>query len=157
MKKIKLTQNKYALVDDRDFDFLNQWNWYARKTPNSWYVQRMYKRKVIIMHRVLLSPKGDFLKKSVQVDHKNMNGLDNRRSNIRICTKTENDRNRPKQKNNTSGYKGVRASGSKFLARIRVNKKLLYLGTFKTAKLAAKTYNKAAVLCFGEFAYLNKI
>ncbi len=86
MKKIKLSQNKYALVDDADFEFLNRWKWYAVKRPNNFYAVRNRSRTLgrgqIYMHRVILRVR--------MVDHVNGDGLDNRRKNLRGCNHSQN-------------------------------------------------------------------
>ena len=92
-------------------------------------------------------------------DHINGNGLDNRRNNLRTCTNAENLQNRPKQKNNTSGFKGVflnKLTG-KWEARIYSRKTRTYIGLYKNKIDAANAYNEKATELFGEFARLNKI
>lgn len=93
------------------------------------------------------------------VDHINHNPLDNRKSNLRVCSRAENNRNQSVNVNNTSGFKGVHWHNvtNKWVARIRINGKLKHLGYFTNKLEAAKAYNKAASFYFGEFAYLNKI
>ena len=154
MKKIKLTQNKVALIDDEDFDNLSKHNWYVAKRGYGYYAQRMVKRKIVQMHRVILN-----VNKDEQIDHINRNTLDNRRCNLRVANHSQNEWNRGKQKNNHSGYKGVIYSGRDkiFTARIRVYSKLIHLGTFKDKKEAARAYNEAAKRYHGEFACINKI
>jgi len=162
MKYIKLTQGKYAIVDDEDFEYLNQFKWYASKNRNTFYAKRnIYlgggsqnpKSTYEVMHRVILN----ISSKQKQVDHRNHNGLDNRRQNIRICTASENGQNRKSYKNTSSKYKGVswHKKTKKWVAHITVNKKLLSLGYFKDEHNAARAYNNAAISHFGEYAYLN--
>ena len=162
MKEIKLTQGKVAIVDDEDFEYLDQWKWYAKKNPRSdtyyaarsisFYVDGKRKQGTKYMHKEILdAPRG------MEVDHENHNGLDNQKSNIRICTQSQNQRNRLKYKNNTRGYKGVSSLRKYIVAQIFVDGKNKWLGYFKTPELAAKAYNKAAIKYFGEFAQLNEI
>jgi len=92
-----------------------------------------------------------------QIDHKDRDPLNNRKSNLRFCTQAENLSNRPKQKNNKSGFKGVRKHRKKWQARIVVNQKTTYLGTFKTKTEAVKVYNAACSRYHGEFACLNHL
>jgi hypothetical protein len=155
MKKIKLTKNKYALVDDEDFDELNQYKWFAHKKRNNKYYSirtvwmKMEKtKKTIRMHRVIMNCSDDKI-----VDHKDGNGLNNQRENLRICTNLQNQGNRKLNKNNTSGIRGVylRKDDKKWEANIRINNKTKHLGIF-TDKLEAKNvYTKAAKEHFGEF------
>jgi hypothetical protein len=93
-----------------------------------------------------------------RLDHRNQNGLDNRKRNLRRATRSENAANKAKPKNNTSGYKGVswHALSNKWRAYIKVNQKWKHLGLFSSAKAAAKAYDLAARRWFGKFAYTNK-
>jgi hypothetical protein len=151
MKKIKLTQGKFALVDDDDFDYLNQWKWYAHKNGYVFYAGRALGGKSIKMHRTILNnPVG------MEVDHRNGNGLDNQRKNLRVATRTQNHANVAKLKNNTSGFKGVsyNKASKKFHAYIRTGgKNSKTIGYFETAEEASFAYKKAAVEIFGEFAH----
>lgn len=106
-----------------------------------------------ILARVLLNVED----KKIQVDHINNNSLDNRKCNLRACTQTENARNRDKQKNNKSGYKGVSVHGDRYRVKIHPNGKTIELGIYDDKKEAAKAYNAAAIKYFGEFAFLNKL
>lgn len=148
MNRIKLTQGKYAIVDDEDFKWLNQWRWYY----DGRYARMNYKNKKIHMHRLIMNtPKG------MDTDHINGNGLDNRRCNLRICTSSQNHINTKKRKNNTSGYKGVFSCqlSKNWRAQIRYNHKSIHIGNFINKIQAAKAYNQKAKELFGEFARLN--
>lgn len=94
-------------------------------------------------------------------DHKNRNRIDNRRCNLRKCTRQQNSMNTSKQANTTSKYKGVSLKNDgrnkKWQSNIRVNNKLIYLGNYYHEEEAAVAYNKAAIEFFKEFANLNKI
>ena len=156
MKKIKLTQCKYALVNDEDFEYLNQFHW---SVDGSGYPQRAIKingkHRPIRMHRDILK-----LNAGEHADHINHDKLDNKRTNLRKCTQQENNRNMPMLKTNTSGYRGVYEKKDKFrnnkwVSEIHVNNKKIHLGLFKTPEDAAQAYNKAAQQYFGEFARLN--
>lgn len=157
MKEIQLTQGKFAIVDDEDFEWLSKYRWFCNKPRNVIFrhtPRNHYKRKDIIMSREILNfPKG------LQVDHINGNRFDNRRSNLRICNHAQNNQNKRIQLNNTSGYKGVSWSkhAKKWLVRIKSDKKQKYLGYFKNKKEAALVYNQAAIKYHKEFAFLNQI
>ncbi|KKM14674.1 hypothetical protein LCGC14_1703720, partial [marine sediment metagenome] len=103
MKRIPLTQGKFAIVDDDIFDYLSQWKWYAQKDRNTFYALRNVvvkgKAKTIRMHRQILNSK-----KGQQTDHLNGNGLDNRRCNLRICTRSQQAMNTKKRRNCTSRF-----------------------------------------------------
>jgi hypothetical protein len=153
MKRIKLTQNKWALVSDKDYTYLMQWKWYAVKQKKNWYACTGHKS--IRMHRLVAARLGINCQK---IDHRNRNGLDNCRNNLRPATAGQNAINRPKNSNNTSGFKGVSLDRrrNKWQATIRVKTKLLFLGYFEHKRDAAKVYNKAALRYFGKFSYTNK-
>lgn len=144
-KCIPLTQGKAALVDDEDFDKLNQYKWCF----DGQYAQRKVGNKTIRMHRVILD--------SPQVDHIDGDGLNNQRSNLRVCTHTQNQMNRAKHKIMSSKYKGVswNKPTEKWRARIETNQGSLYLGLFEVEEEAARAYDEAAKENFGEFARLN--
>ena len=158
MKIISLSQGKVAKVDDGDFDWLNQWKWSAHKNRNTFYAVRAVrvglKQKFLFMHRLILGL--DFGDKR-QADHINMDGLDNRRENLRIVTASENRCNRGKTKANTSGYKGVswHKQLKKWRADIQVNGKFKHLGLFYDPVEAARAYDLAAKRLHGDFATTN--
>lgn len=149
MKKIPLTQGKYAIVDDIDFEYLNQWKW---TFTHGYAYRKDDKRKNVFMHRFLLqAPKGKL------TDHVNGNKLDNRRLNLRLCSPSENQKNQKKNKANTSGFKGVSwdKERKKWAAYINANGRLYHLGRFSIKRVAAEAYDKAAKKLHGEFARLN--
>jgi hypothetical protein len=155
MREIKLTQDKVALVDDEDFEYLNQWKWHAHKDGNNYYVERIIrlprglKYQYVSMHRLIMNtPKG------MQTDHKDHDGLNNQKSNLRICTRSQNQMNR-KAIEATSKYKGVWYENGKIRSAITINKEQVYLGYFNSEKDAAIAYDIAAKKYYGEFAYLN--
>ena len=152
MKEIQITKGETALVDEEDFEWLNQYSWYL---SSNGYARRQDwncgKPKNINMHRMLLDiPDGK------QTDHINRNKLDNRKVNLRICTNSENGRNKGTRKGSLSGYKGVSKHRDKWQARIRLNGEQTYLGIFENIIDAALAYNKAAIIVHGEFACLNE-
>ena len=163
MKKIKLTQAKYALVDDADYEWLNQWKWQCVKTTSTMYAAfvKKYKRRnkrtsrMIFMHRIILDIDGKSGR--IKSDHRDGDGLNNRRNNLRIATNSQNQQN--KRCFAKGGVKGVyRRADLKlrpFQAKILVKNKRLHLGYFATAQQAGNAYDRAALRYFGEFARLN--
>lgn len=149
MAEIPLTQGRIAIVDDEDYDWLMEWRWLV----NSWgYVARSIHRGQTLMHRLILNaPAG------TDVDHINSNRLDNRRCNLRLASRAQNNRNRKSQDGTFSKYKGVgwRKDVKKWRAQITVNYKNIHLGYFDTEIEAAKAYDVAAHEHFADFAYLN--
>jgi hypothetical protein len=155
--RIQLTNNHFALIDEQDFETINQRRWYAVKLRNSLYAvsSNHPSNKVFTkMHRMILGVTDPM----VFVDHINHNGLDNRRSNLRICTAQQNNMNAKKRKGLWK-YKGVAfdSRSNYWYARIRHNNKLIHIGTFQTIEDAAYAYNQKAVQLFGQFACLNDI
>jgi len=152
LRRIKLTQGKFALVDDEDFEWLSQWKWYAQKSCNIFYakthIYKNDKRTTIGMHSLLLNAK--------QIDHKDGNGLNNQKENLRACTHSQNQMNmRPI--GGSSKYKGVcwYKRYKKWRSQIRVNGKKIHLGYFDSEEDAAGAYDDAAKIIFGEFARFN--
>ena len=137
----------YAIVD-KEYAHLDKYCWQKHYEG---YAQARIDGKIQRMHRVIASPKT-----TEQVDHKNHDTLDNRKSNLRVCSATENRRNRKKAKSNTTGYKGVvLASSKRYTAKLGYLGKKLHLGTYDTAIDAAKAYDRKAKQLHGEFALLN--
>lgn len=153
MKKIPLTQGKYALVDDEDFERVSQYKWFYSRGYAVRSVRRP-KKGTIFMHRFIMStPEGTF------TDHIDGNRSDNRKQNLRFCTYAQNLRN-TSGKGARSGYKGVYPSsktGGNWAARIRHGHLFKTIGTYSTKEEAAIAYNEAATEHFGEFARLNVI
>lgn len=123
-------------VDDEDFTKLSKIRWYLRKNG---YI---FNSKLEYIHRVILAPN-----KNMVVDHKNHNKLDNRKSNLRICSNLVNLHNlRPGlRRTNSSGFRGVHWENRarKWSAIIRENRRSIYLGSFSTAEEASEAYEKA--------------
>lgn len=154
MRKIRLTKGQYAIVDDEDYCWLNQWKWYC---AHGYAVRTIYdfgKPYQLRMHRLLIDiPRGR------DTDHINGNPLDNRRCNLRSATRSQNVSNAFSLKQNNSGYKGVswKKANKKWCAQIRFNNKVYHIGLFVKIEDAAKAYNETAEKFFGQYAYLNDI
>ena len=157
MKTIKLTQGKVAIVDDNDFSLVSQHKWYACKCGNSFYAistaryrDNFGKLKRLSMHRMILG----IVDGKIHADHKDCNGLNNTRKNLRICSMSENQHNQRLRISNTSGFKGVswKEETKKWVAHIRLNYRKKHLGYFTSKELAHKAYCKAAVKLHGKFA-----
>lgn len=154
MKIIKLTQNQIALIDDDDYERVNQYRWCAKwhKKLKSFYAGRTdytnSKQKTILMHRFILN----IIDPKILVDHISHYTLDNRKENLRKCTHQQNMYNR-KIQNHSSKFKGVtwHKQKKKWQAQIRINK-LIYLGSFDTELDAYHARLEAEKIYHGEFA-----
>lgn len=153
MKRISLSRNKFALVDDEDFDQLNRYKWYASKGTSTYYARRKTGKTSVCMHREILGlGRGDNGKNDT--DHFNHNGLDNQRHNLRVCTRSQNNHN---SKPRTGKYKGVHWHKTRkiWMAEIKSGGISNFLGYYKIEVEAAKAYDLAAKELYGEFAYTN--
>ena len=152
--KIPLTNGDFAIVDKCDFEELSKHKWYKYKNSNTYYVIRKEpreknKQKTIYMHRqIMCTPVG------FETDHIDGNGLNNSRSNLRICTHQQNNFNRGISKKNTSGFRGVSWNKhiKRWVAVIHFDNKRLYLGSFKDILLAKNAYISASIKYHGEFS-----
>jgi len=155
MKLITLSQGKYAIVDDEDFEIVSKFKWSLAHRKGNDYAYRTVigangSRSIQLMHTFLMGRLG--------VDHKNGNGLDNRRENLRGCTPSQNAGNMRKSRKSTSSmFKGVYWSKhkGKWHSSIKVNYIKMHLGYFDNEVQAALAYDKAARIVFGVFAAIN--
>ncbi len=147
------------MVDESDFDRLNRYKWHsigrdqsdiyaARRAPSG----IKYKQLTIFMHRFIM---GDPPFAMAAVDHINGNRLDNRKSNLRWCNRAINRQNSLKSPKTKNKYKGVYFKGNGYQALIRVNRRLLHIGFYKTISTAARAYNDAAIRYYGPLAGIN--
>lgn len=147
MKEIKLTKGYVAIVDDEDYEYLNQWEWCAHITPKNVYAKRGHNT---LMHRLIMNtPTG------MNTDHIDHNGLNNQRHNLRVCTQSQNMCNRFNSTRGKVKYKGVSKSKCGYKAYIFHNGKQINLGRFTDVIKAAEAYDEAAKKYHGEFACLN--
>ncbi len=142
-------------MDDSDFEIVSQFKWYARTWKGRTYAARSggsRNTRKVSMHRFIMGePEG------MDVDHKNGDKLDNRRENLRVCTRSQNIQNSRKHSDNKSGYKGVcwETGNNRWKAQICKDGKKMVIGYFTDKKSAALAYNAKALELFGEFASIN--
>lgn len=155
MKLIALTQGQFAMVDDADYELVNQYKWFAYRRGKCWYARRNVRRQDgtrtgTTMRTFLMGTT------SGEIDHKDRNGLNNQRSNLRFCTQRQNARNRvwgkPKGR---SRYRGVFPIRRKWKVQIGLDRQLYHVGVYDTEEAAARAYDVAAIRFHGEFAVLN--
>jgi hypothetical protein len=162
MKRIKLSNaNKYTIVDDEDYERAKAHIWRMQKAKDRFYVSTAIKNpdgkwRYMAMHRFIMGLTKD---DRTLVDHRDGNGFNNRKSNLRLATTIQNAMNKKTPASNTSGYKGVWWDRDKerWKSEIKVDGKKICLGSFSDKRSAAKAYNSAARKYFGEFAKLNKV
>ena len=152
VRYIPLTQGKVAIVDKEDYPALIRYKWHAVKSSQTFYVRSRVNNRSMLMHRFIMNPPEEMF-----VDHIDHNGLNNRKSNLRICTKEQNARNRQPNKRKKGKYKGVHfdKARKKFKAYIKCQDRSLSIGYYKEEINAAKAYDKKAKQLFKEYAYLN--
>lgn len=162
VREIPLTRGKVALVDDEDYERVSQYSWRYIETgkmkkpyvycPALKQETRFGTLRSMMLHSFIVGPKvGQY------IDHKDGNGLNNTRDNLRACTQSQNLANSFKHRVGTSRFKGVRLrkDNNKYSAQIVINSQYIHLGFFTDEIAAAKAYDEAALNHFGEFARLN--
>ena len=162
MRELQLRPGLATLLDDADYERARQFKWYAKRygtRREALYAVRKtsrlehpeHKQRLLALHRWLMDlPFGD----PRVIDHINGNTLDNRKSNLRLASVAENNRN-SKPRKNLAGFKGVSKNRNRWQATIQHRGVVRYLGSFIHPEDAARAYDKAARELFGEFAYLN--
>lgn len=143
------------MINDEDHHKVSGFPWILFKNGAGNYAIYRFADKLILMHNIILPPTDD----SLTVDHKDRNGLNNQRENLRLATSTQQKANRGLNRNSYSGYKGVSflRKTNKWRAYINKPYKQVHLGNFNTAEEAAAAYNLAALRLYGEFACLNML
>jgi len=151
MKEIKLTKGLVALVDDEDYEWLNKTKWHAKTDKLGYtYAYGNFNKKRRTMHRVIMEQTNPIN----IVDHRDTDGLNNQRHNLRVCTKTQNNWNSVKRKDSKNNHKGIRKHYNKFVVEVRVNRKLITVGRYNTELEAIIAYNEFILKERGEFAVL---
>jgi HNH endonuclease len=149
--EVPLTRGKVAIIDAEDAEAVLPFKWCAR---GPYAMSNLGNKCLVYLHRFLLSAPPGF-----EVDHIDGNGLNNRRSNLRLATRGQNRQNSRIRSNNVSGYQGVSWNSGRGMWRadIRLNGRAKFLGHFQMKEQAAIAYNDAARILFGEFAHLNHL
>lgn len=157
-KEIPISGGRVAIVDDGDYALISRFKWSSKQCGNTVYAHRGYtengRKTMVVMHRFLMGAKS-----SIQVDHVNGNGLDNRRENLRFATLQQNQFNQTKIPGCSSKFKGVHWNKKfrKFQASIRVHGHRKSLGYFRNDASGAKAYDQAAIKFYGQFARTNEM
>ena len=150
MAIIKTRKGEEIIVDDSDYEWLSKFKWYV---DFSGYARRNLridgKRVMILMHRKIMNTPSEY-----HTDHINGIRTDNRRCNLRICTRSENLSNRGAASNNKTRLKGVSKNSDRetFRAEITVDKQRIYLGSFRTPEEAHQAYIAASLQYHGAFS-----
>lgn len=147
-----MTNNLVALVDDEDYDGVILFNWHAMKKGRMLYACSERKGIRCYLHHYIFGKRGNFV-----VDHKDRDGLNNQKQNLRFITHSQNHLNQEAPSNNTSGYKGVYRDHGKWVARLEHQTIRYMLGRFVTPEEAALAYNKKLKELDGEVALFNEV
>lgn len=157
MKLIPLSQGYFTQVDDEDFDELSKFSWNLARGKTNMYAKRSVineftgKKSTVLMHRKMMGVTDP----NVDVDHRDNDGLNNQRHNLRVCTRSQNNGNARPPRDNKSGFKGVHYDKSRHKWSAEIASK--GLGRFDTKEEAARHYNRAAKEKWGDFAKLNNV
>jgi hypothetical protein len=149
VRRIPLGNGLFASVDADDYEELSKYKWYASRPGRTVYAICRTKGRVVYMHRMIMRPRRGYV-----VDHIDGNGLNNRRCNLRVCTRRQNQGNQ-KPRGGTSRFVGVSRWHDKWVARIQHRGKQYVLGTFDDEVEAVKARDRKAYELLGEFAHLN--
>lgn len=152
-RTIPLTGGLVAWVDEADYATLIRFRWRAHRGGHTHYAIRSVGKKAVLMHRQLLNAAP-----REEIDHRDLDGLNNRRSNLRVCSNRQNHQNQRPRSDRKTAFKGVSAYSQRpglWRARICLHGKRLHLGCFDSAEAAALAYDNAARLYFGAFARTN--
>ena len=146
---IALTQGFIAYVDAADMELVAKYKWRAKRNGRTTYAISDTGGKRVWLHRIVMGV-------NERIDHKDNDGLNNRRSNLRVLDNTNNIRRKRPNVNGSSRFKGVSCfRGIHWQASIKVNNKSKWLGSFSTEEMAARAYDEAARIHFGEHAHIN--
>ncbi len=151
--KLPLPGGYITIIDSEDEPLVRSYPWYVCRGPSGiiYVASKRRGESPVLMHRLIMGAREDDL-----VDHRDGNGLNNRRGNLRLCSPTQNAANRRLSTANTSGFKGVsKTKNGRYRAVIRLNRRQVHLGYFIDAESAATAYDEAARSAFGDFACLN--
>lgn len=152
MKEINMKHDRKMLVDDEDYPLLNRFNWWAFKSRYTYYAQARIGGKMVLVHRLIMPAR-----KNQIIDHKDNNGLNNQKNNLRVCSFSQNNQNSKNREHNTSGFRGVHYNrrDKMYYCRIGNKGKRLFVGCFKDSTEAAKAYDVKAKELHGQFCKLN--
>lgn len=149
IRRISLGRGLFAMVDVEDYEWLSGYKWRARPRGRNTYVCTMTRGRLVYLHRLIMAAR-----KGCVVDHIDGNGLNNRRSNLRVCTQRQNQANMG-PRGGTSRFVGVYRQGNKWGAQIACRGKRYWIGSYDDEVAAAKARDRKAFELHGEFAYLN--